>query len=281
MADDFRLLRDFLCHVVAVVALVHQHGRSLGETHGSLHGAVLTVEDLDRSAREHRPVAVFQIGDPVGEWRQCDGIGAKEHLAVAVAYGERAALAGADQEIALALEQDGESEGALEPRQDGLNGLSRRLSPLALAREQVSHHLRVGLGCKDMPVRNELILERTKVLDDAVVDDDDIACHVRMGIGFGRGAMGGPAGMADACSAEQRLGRQPRLEIAELARCTAASDLAGLERRHTRRVVAAVLEPLQRLDDMKSDRFLAEYADDATHAVTSPWLAFLARFMSL
>ncbi len=66
-------------------------------------------------ARQHRPVAVLEIGDGVGEGRERDGVGADEHLAVAIADGERAALARHDHQIVVAAEDHGERERAFEP----------------------------------------------------------------------------------------------------------------------------------------------------------------------
>ena len=91
------------------------------EARGADHGRVTTwpvdVVDHGAAAGEHDPVAVLEIADRVGERRERDGVGAEIHLALAVADGERRALAGADQEVFLAVEQEGEREGALEPRQ--------------------------------------------------------------------------------------------------------------------------------------------------------------------
>ena len=92
MADHFRLLMDLLDHEVAVIALVDQQrgGERTGDR--PLDRLAVAVADGDAFARQHRPVAVLQIGDGVGEGRQRDGIGADEHLAVAIADGQRAAL---------------------------------------------------------------------------------------------------------------------------------------------------------------------------------------------
>ncbi len=117
VADDLRLLVDLLRHEVAVVALVDQEGG----------GERLAARPLDRRCRsrrgsatplrmQHGPVAVLEIGDAVGERRERDRVGAEIHLAVAVADGERRALARADQQVVLALEQEGERERAAQPR---------------------------------------------------------------------------------------------------------------------------------------------------------------------
>ena len=77
-------------------------------------------------AGQHDPVAVFEIGDRVGEGRERHGIGAEIHLALAVADRQRRAVAGADHQVVLAGEDEGEREGAAQPRQRRAHRLDRR-----------------------------------------------------------------------------------------------------------------------------------------------------------
>ena len=59
----FRLFGNFLGHEVAVIALVHQHGRGLAVAYGPLDGLAIGVVDLERIVSQHRPVAILQIAD--------------------------------------------------------------------------------------------------------------------------------------------------------------------------------------------------------------------------
>ena len=97
-------------------------------------------------ARHHRPVAIFEIADGVGERRERNRVGAEIHLAVAVADRERRALAGADQQVFLAGEQEGERERAAQPRQRGLHRLDRRLALVHLVGDEMRDHLGVGFA---------------------------------------------------------------------------------------------------------------------------------------
>ena len=108
----------------------------------------LGVVDLDALARHHGPVAVLEIADGVGERRERDRVGAEIHLAVAVADRERRALAGADQQILLAGEQEGQRERAAQPRQRRLDRLDRRLALLHLVGDEMRDHLGVGLAAE-------------------------------------------------------------------------------------------------------------------------------------
>ena len=72
----------------------------------------------------------------------------------------------------------------------------------------------------------ELGLQRLEILDDAVMDHGDAARGDGMGVALARHAMRRPARVADADPALHRLGREPRLELGELALGAAALDRA-------------------------------------------------------
>ena len=125
MADDFGLLENLLRHEMAVIALVDVHHGGLRFQYRALHDRALGIVDLGPVAGDDHPVAVLEIAHRVGEWRQRNGIGADEHRALAVADGERRALARADQKIVLAGKQERQRKGAAQPRQRRLDRLDR------------------------------------------------------------------------------------------------------------------------------------------------------------
>ena len=71
---------------------------------------------------------------------------------------------------------------------------------LHLALDEMRDDLGVGLGDERVPFLLQLPLQIEVVLDDAVVDDDDAAGAVAVGMGvlFGRAAVGRPARVPDA-----------------------------------------------------------------------------------
>ena len=116
--DHLRLLVDFLLHEMAVVALVdHEAGADRLLALAARPARRPCRRSATLVAAHHRPVAVLEIGDRIGEGRQRDGVGAEEHLALAMADGKRRAVAGADDQILVAAEHDGQREGAFEPLQ--------------------------------------------------------------------------------------------------------------------------------------------------------------------
>ncbi len=87
VADHFRLFVDFLGHEVLVVALVDQLRRRRRLDYRPFDRVAGFVADLDAFVRHHRPVAVFQVTDLVGERGERDRIGAEKHFAFAVTDG--------------------------------------------------------------------------------------------------------------------------------------------------------------------------------------------------
>ncbi len=106
------------------------------------------------------------------------------------------------------LENDGQRIGARHPAQHGLH---RSAVAQAVADEfgqELGHDFRIGLRGEGCAVGDQFVLELGKILDDAVVNDGNAIGEMRMGIGFGRRAMGRPAGVGNADRAGQRLAAQ-------------------------------------------------------------------------
>ena len=95
------------------------------------------------------------------------------------------------------------------------------------------------------PCALQLLLEIQVVLDDAVVDDDDLAgaVAVRMGVLFGRPAVRGPARVADAVVAGERdRAAMTSSRFDSLPALRRKLDVAVVHDRHAGRVVAAIFE---------------------------------------
>ena len=68
----------------------------------------------------------------------------------------------------------------------------------------------------------------------------------------------------------QRLALEPLLEIAQLAFGAPPAELAVLDGGDAGRIVAAIFQPLQRVDQLFSNRTFAEDANDAAHRPLLP-----------
>ncbi len=258
MAHHLGLLVDLLGHEMAVIALVDQGRSGRDDLRRALDHLALAVAELDGVAVQDGPVAFLEIGDHVGEGRERERVRAQIHLALADADRQRRAQTRADQQVLLALEQEGEREGAAQRGQYRAHGLDRGEPTVHLARDEMGDDLGVGLALEAMPFRLQLGPEFAEVLDDAVMDDGEPVGRVGMGVGGGWLAVGGPARVADADQPVERPARKLGLEVAQLAFGAAADQLAALERGDAGGVVAALFQPPQRLDHVERDGVLAQ-----------------------
>src|SRR6516165_57514 len=80
---------------------------------------------------------------------------------------------------------------------------------------------------------------------------------MRYHLGIGVGADAGLAG--------ERLARKPRLQIAELALGAPPHEIAAFQRGDTCGIVAAIFEPLERVDQQWRNRLTPENAHDSAH----------------
>src|SRR5262249_15446732 len=179
---------------------------------------------------------------------------------------ERRALACADEEIVFTREQEGERECAPQPRQRSRHGVGRRAPVLHLPRHEVGDHLGVGIRAELRARLFQFLAQLAEILDDAVVDDGKVLGGVGVRVGFGRPAMGRPAGVADADGAGERLTREPGFEIAQLALGPPADELSAFQRGDAGGVVAPVVEPLERIDKQAGNRLTPENAYNSAHA---------------
>ena len=119
--------------------------------------------------------------------------------------------------------------------------------------DEVGDDFGVGFGDELVALGDELVLEGEVVFDDAVVDDDEGAGAVAVGVGvlFGGAAVGGPAGVADAEGAGMGSSAMTASRLRSLpgARrsCEMPSGASGDG--DAGGVVAAVFEAAQAFDD--------------------------------
>ena len=129
---------------------------------------------------------------------------------------------------------------------------------------------RVRVGLDRPTVGFELTPQLTIVFDDAVVHDHDRARALGMCVALGRLAMRGPTGVTNANAAFDRCGADFAFEVVELAFGTADIDHVAVKDRDACRVVAAVLEPTQPVDqDVRCISFAPDIANDSTHTIYS------------
>ena len=133
-------------------------------------------------------------------------VGGDEVLALADADDDRRTVADGDELFGIVGRQQHERE---QPAHALHRAQHRVLEAVVLPflLDQVRDDLGVGLRLELVALGDELALDLEVVLDDAVVDDDDAAGAVAMRVRvlFGRPAVRGPARVAEAVHAGERL----------------------------------------------------------------------------
>ncbi|MPM15727.1 hypothetical protein SDC9_62099 [bioreactor metagenome] len=268
VGDGLRLLEDLLAHEPVETALLGGGqipvdvvalglGRLAGEV-GHLHPV---GGDL-----HHRVLAEFE--GLAGVLDERGDIGGEEVLPLAQADDQRGVAAGGDHPVGRPGVDGDQGEGALEPVDDGVQGVEQGRPLGDLDTEQLRGDLGVGLGAEGDALGGQLGAQLGEVLDDAVVHDGDPAVlgQVRVRVAVGGGAVGGPAGVADAgAGLRQRVLVQGHLEVQQLAGLLLGGDPPVGHDGHTGRVVAAVLEAPEPLDDDLTGAARPDIPHDSTH----------------
>ena len=210
-------------------------------------------------------LAVAEVHDRGRVADQRGQVGGDVHLLVADADDQRAPVAGHDDPVREVGVQDREPVGALDPAErladPTLEGVGVR------AGDQVGDHLGVGVRRQVDARLGELRAQRRGVVDDPVVHDGDVTLgvDVRVRVDVVGRAVGRPPGVADADLAAEPLG-QLGLQVPDPPGLLHDLEaLAGAEHGEARRVVAAVLEPAEPLQQQRRCLLAADVPDDPAH----------------
>ena len=270
LLDRHRLLEDLLEHEVLVSGLL-RHDRIPRDARALLRdGASGVVGELDAARRDHRHLLVAHEDDVAGVREDRRDVRRDEELVLAKPDDDRRAVADGDDLVRIVRGDQHQREEPAHVEQRAADGVLEPV-PLRFALDEVRDDLRVGLGDERVPFELQLLLQIEIVLDDAVVDDDDApgAVAMRMGVLLGGPPVRRPARVADAVLAVERTRHDRFLETRELAGAAAQLDRAVAHDRDAGRVVAAILETPQPVDQDRKDLLVADVADDAAHVILS------------
>jgi hypothetical protein len=235
----------------------------------------LAIDDrANAGSVEVRGVAVFEVDDQAGVNQDGGGVGRDEGLGSGAPVLSQAdeqwrGLAGDDDLAGVVVVHDAQGPSPAGSGERASYGGVQVLGVVGLSvvggLDEVSDDLGVGIaGELGIPkVRPQLGV----VLDDAVVNDDDLALLVRMGVATRRGAVRGPARVADTAASGNRVVVHSLGEGGDLALATDEMCLADVGRLDgdPGRVVAAVFEFAQALQEEFSRASFARVADDPAH----------------
>ncbi len=235
VADGAGLLVDLLEHEVLVAGFFGLDGVPGDALDFEGEGVAVEVGEGDAFAGEDGELAVGEEVDVAGVVEDSGDVGGEEELAFADADDGGRTHAGGDELVGVVGGEDADGEGsgeAVDGLADGffecwphgryafgVGVLGQLFKLFELLLDEVGDDLGVGLGDELVALGGELFLEGEVVFDDAVVDDDEGAGAVAVGVGvlFGGAAVGGPAGVADAEGAVEGVVGDDGLEVAELA----------------------------------------------------------------
>ena len=179
-------------------------------------------------------------------------------------------MARADEEARVVVVDHDEREVALELVEREAHGLDEVAFVVVL--DEVRDRLGVGLGRERVAVRDEIRRELAVVLDDAVQDDRElrgVASCERMRVRFGHPAVRRPASVAEAGRRGRAVRAGPRLQVVERADRADVVETMALEERDSGRVIAAVLQALEALEQERLALTRPDVSDDPAHVIGS------------
>jgi hypothetical protein len=134
--------------------------------------------------------------------------------------------------------------------------------------DQMGDDLGIGLGLKFMAESYKTFLELKVIFDDPIVNDDDFPRRiaVRVSVFLGRTAVRRPSRVADSVRAVERLQSNAFLKITKLPfRTPQFKMLFVVHHGDSRRIISAILELSQAVDDQRDDLFISNVTYNSAH----------------
>jgi hypothetical protein len=256
---------DLLEHEVAEAALLRLDGVPRDALGDARHGVPAEVRHPQGLRGDRRDVPVLEEHEVPGVREEGGDVRGHVPLTLAEADHEGRPETRRHESLLFVAVEENDGVHPVDLRERRPGGVLERAPVVGL--HEVGQDLCVGLGHEAVAGGGEARLQLEVVLDDAVVDDHDPsrAVLVRVGILLGRPAVGRPAGVADAPLAGERLAEQALREVAELARGAPPLEAAVPHDGDAGRIVPAVLQSPQAVEDERHRVATAHVADDATH----------------
>ena len=173
-------------------------------------------------------------------------IGSKEILPGAHAQDQGAGAFDGDQLTGMLITDHAQGVGALQAGHGFHHSLLQVTSIIQI--QQMYNHFCVSFAVKNKTFFHQLRPEQGIVFNDAVMNHSKMAVigHMGMGIGDGGGAVGGPAGMADAAEAGDVFAViGDAIQIFQIAAALFGEYFALMLHGDARRVIASVFQTLQ------------------------------------
>ena len=265
LGNGLGLLVDLLQHERLVALLL---GGLVVPVHLGLEPLDLSARAVEEACAGRRDLDDLAVLDQLHATRlaqECGDRRGEEGLAVAEADEERALETGPDEDAGMVGVDDDDRKMALEVPVRRAHGLGQVAGIVAL--DEMGDHLSVGLGRERVAVGLEALAQLAEVLDDAVQDDGDllVAAGERMRVLDADAPVRRPARVADSRGGRRPVRADRLLELHEVTGGARVVRPGLLQEADAGRVVAAVLEALEALDQEILGRPPADVSDDPAH----------------
>ena len=255
VADRLRLLEDLLEHEVAEAGLLG-HGRAPvdGGYRFVKECAVVHTQNRVCAPAEHHHLAVVEEDHLAGEGQEGRDVRGDQAGVRGHAHDQRAVVAGRHELIRGPGPEHADGIRALDPGERGAHRGDQVAVEAVL--DQMGDDLGVGLRGEHVAPGHEFAAQGAVVLDDAVVHHHQVAgaVGVRVGVGLGGCAVGGPAGVPQTDGAGHAdVLVDHGLQVGEFAAGAVAHQPVVEPVDQPGRVVAAVLQPAQPLEQYRHD----------------------------
>ncbi len=270
LRNGARLLVNLLEHEMPVLAALDGVCGQFALAHRPHGRYAIRVHDADGFAADLRDVALLQEHEPAGHRQQRRHVGSDEVFIDAEPDDHRASRTREHDALRIRFAHDRQRVRPVQFADRPAHGLTEAACTRQMMVDSMRDHFGVGFRAEGIPEVDEPGPQRLVVFDDAVVHDGDaVERDVRMRIARGRHAVGGPAGVGDADVPRDGRRGERVLQCLDLAHRAQTGELMTLgQHGEPRRIVAAVLEAPQALDEDRNRIAFRNNTDDSAHALS-------------
>ena len=268
--DGPGLLVDLLEHEVLVAALLRQDGAPKHLLDRTLDRLAVERRDMHPFPREDHHLAVVQEEDVSCVAQNRRDVRGKKEVPLSQTDHQRALASRAHDSTRIPLPEDADGVGPGEVGEGPARGPLDVRVLLQILLDQVGDDFGVGLGAKDVPFGDKLLLEGQVVLDDPVVDDHQIAgaVRMRMGVLLGGPTVRRPAGVPQPHGPGEVRSPDGALQLFDLPDRAIDHHPALLQDGQPRGIIATVFQALQPVDQDRHDLLVPDVPHDPTHSLS-------------
>ena len=265
VADNARLLVDFLQHEIGIAAFFSGINIPVNMSHGRLNLVAVCIVICDIHRRELGKLAVFQNNDVTRCLQQGNHIACHIRAGCAASYHQRTVLARNHNNAGLGRARYRQTIRAIDAFRCSANSCKK----IAVIRafHQVSHYFGIGCAGKVVSFAFQFFAQLSKVFYDAVMHyrNGAVARYLGMRVCLARLAVRCPTCMTNAACARQANAFHRLLKRRNLSFATHHMQPVGLHNGHAGGVVSTILQLFQALDQEGSRSLRSRITHNSAH----------------